>query len=402
MKLFRNKRTLVQVSVVVVIALLTLLLVHYFTRNSDNPEYIWHTVERGSIENVIAASGSLEPKDYVEVGAQVSGQLESLAVDVGDVVKRGQLLAEIDATVFETNVMSAEASLENKRAQLEKLYAEQHLAEERLERNRNLFAQNAISQDTLTASETDVKGLTADIRAMQAQIKADSASLDGDKATLNYAKIYAPMDGTVVSIAVREGQTLNANQSAPLIMKIADLSVLTLRTEVSEADVTQIYAGMPVYFSTLGAPDKRWYSTVRQVLPTPEVVNDVVLYQVLIDIENKGSRLMDSMTAQVFFIEAQAEDVLTIPTGALRRGPKGPSVIKQTAEGSERVAVKLGMRTRTQVAVTSGLSEGDKVVAGIRNPDSSATSNIDRRAGNTMGGPPPGGGGGGGGRRGGF
>ncbi|MCP8900455.1 efflux RND transporter periplasmic adaptor subunit [Gilvimarinus xylanilyticus] len=388
MNLFASRKPLT----LVVLALLALILLcslayRYVFASAAEPDYLWHTVERRSIENVIAASGTLEPKDYVEVGAQVSGQLESLAVEVGDVVAREQLLAEIDATVFETKVMSAEASLENKRAQLEKLHAEQYLAEERLERNRNLFTQNAISRDTLTASETEVKGLKASIRAMQAQIKADSASLDGDKATLNYAKIYAPMDGTVVSIAVREGQTLNANQSAPLIMKIADLSVLTLRTEVSEADVTRIYPGMPVYFSTLGEPQERWYSTVRQVLPTPEIVNEVVLYQVLIDIENKGSRLMDSMTAQVFFIEDQAENVLTVPAGALRRGPGGPGVLKQTASGTERVAVKLGMRTRTQVEIAEGLNEGDVVVAGIRNPETGA---VEENRRGPMGGPPGG------------
>ncbi|WP_040515930.1 efflux RND transporter periplasmic adaptor subunit [Gilvimarinus chinensis] len=388
MNLFSSRRALT----LIVLALLGLILAsslsyHYVFSKSARPDYIWHQVKRGSLENVIAASGTLEPKDYVEVGAQVSGQLESLAVDVGDVVKREQLLAEIDATVFETKVMSAEASLENKRAQLEKLFAEQYLSEERLERNSHLFTQNAISRDTLTASETEVKGLKASIRAMQAQIKADTASLDGDKATLNYAKIYAPMDGTVVSIAVREGQTLNANQSAPLIMKIADLSVLTLRTEVSEADVTRIYPGMPVYFSTLGAPEERWYSTVRQILPTPEIVNEVVLYQVLIDIENKDSRLMDSMTAQVFFIEDQAENVLTVPAGALRRGPGGPGVLKQTASGTERVAVKLGMRTRTQVEIAEGLNEGDVVVAGIRNPETGA---VEENRRGPMGGPPGG------------
>ncbi len=389
MNLLSSRKALV----LAVLALLGLILVsslsyHYVFSKSAQPDYLWHQVKRGSLENVIAASGTLEPKDYVEVGAQVSGQLESLAVDVGGVVKREQLLAEIDATVFETKVMSAEASLENKRAQLEKLFAEQYLSEERLERNTNLFKQNAISRDTLTASETEVKGLKASIRAMQAQIKADAASLDGDKATLNYAKIYAPMDGTVVSIAVREGQTLNANQSAPLIMKIADLSVLTLRTEVSEADVTRIYPGMPVYFSTLGAPEERWYSTVRQILPTPEIVNEVVLYQVLIDIENKGSRLMDSMTAQVFFIEEQAEDVLTVPTGALRRGPGGPAVLKQTDSGTERVSVELGMRTRTLVEVTQGLDAGDVIVAGIRNAETGAVEEGRR---GPMGSPPPGG-----------
>ena len=121
---------------------------------------------------------------------------------------------------------------------------------------------------------------------MQAQIKADTASLAGDKATLGYAKIFAPIEGTIVSISVREGQTLNANQNAPLLLKIADLSILTLRAKVSEADVNLLSKDMPVYFKTFGGGDRRWYSKVRQVLPTPSIINDVVLYQALIDIDN--------------------------------------------------------------------------------------------------------------------
>ncbi|WP_049723140.1 efflux RND transporter periplasmic adaptor subunit [Gilvimarinus polysaccharolyticus] len=353
---------------------------YLYLKPGQVPDYILYEVEIGTVENVIAASGTLEPKEYVEVGAQVSGQLKSLAVEVGDLVQRGDLLAEIDATVFETKVMGATASLENKRAQLEKLQAESYLAEERKARNTRLFAQNAISQDTLTSSQTDVKTINASIRAMEAEIRADEASLEGDRATLNYAKIYAPMTGTVVSIAVREGQTLNANQNAPLIMKIANLDVLTLRAEVSEADVTRIQPGMDVYFATLGNPDERWNSTVRQVLPTPEVVNDVVLYQVLIDIKNRNSRLMDSMTAQTFFVESRAEEVVTIPVGAIRDGRRGSRVVKQTAPGQfEPVPVEIGVRTRTQAEVISGLQVGDVVVAGNRD-DSKANA----RAGGGM------------------
>lgn len=351
--------------------LLALLLVaiayaaQWYFKPNNATHYIEHKVKIDTIENIIAASGTLEPKEYVEVGAQVSGQLKTLEVEVGDLVNRGDLLAEIDATVFETKVMGATASLENKRAQLEKLHAEKYLAEERNTRNTQLFAQNAISRDTLTSSQTDVKTIGASIRAMEAQIRADEASLEGDRATLNYAKIYAPMTGTVVSIAVREGQTLNANQNAPLIMKIANLDVLTLRAQVSEADVTRLHPGMEVYFSTLGNPDERWHSSVRQVLPTPEVVNDVVLYQVLVDIKNRRSKLMDSMTAQIFFVESRADNVVTIPLGAIGDGPHGPSVLKQTAPGKfSPVNVELGVRSRTQAEVLSGLQVGDIIAAG--------------------------------------
>src|SRR5690606_23152980 len=134
---------------------------------------------------------------------------------------------------------------------------------------------------------------------------------------LDYANIYAPMDGTVVSIASRQGQTLNANQTAPTIMRIADLSTMTVQTQVSEADVGQLRVGMPVYFTTLGSQGRRWYSQVDRIQPTPEVLNNVVLYNALFDVPNEQRLLMTQMSTQVFFISSQAKDALLIPMSAL-------------------------------------------------------------------------------------
>lgn len=338
---------------------------YYFYKDEpDKPVLLTEQVKRGDIENYIAATGTLEPKQYVEVGAQVSGQLEKIYVEEGQLVEAGQLLMEIDATVFETKVQNSEASLEGNRAELQQLEAELELAALRAKRNKNLRDKNAVSDDTLAESVANEKILRAKIRAMQSQIKADSASLDGDMATLGYAKIYAPIGGTVVSISVREGQTLNANQNAPLLLKIADLSVLTLRAEVSEADVNRLNKGMVVYFKTFGGGERRWYSTVRQVLPTPSIVNDVVLYQALIDIDNADNQLMDAMTTQVFFIRDSAEDALIIPLGAVRSNGKDNKVVKKNGTKLERVNVETGVRNRTHVQILSGLAENDSVVIG--------------------------------------
>ncbi|HDY84499.1 hypothetical protein LCGC14_0507540 [marine sediment metagenome] len=338
---------------------------YYFYKDEpDKPVFLTEQVKRGDIENYIAATGTLEPKKYVEVGAQVSGQLEKIYVEEGQLVEAGQLLMEIDATVFETKVQNSEASLEGNRAELQQLEAELELAALRAKRNKNLRDKNAVSDDTLAESVANEKILRAKIRAMQSQIKADSASLDGDMATLGYAKIYAPIGGTVVSISVREGQTLNANQNAPLLLKIADLSVLTLRAEVSEADVNRLNKGMVVYFKTFGGGERRWYSTVRQVLPTPSIVNDVVLYQALIDIDNADNQLMDAMTTQVFFIRDSAEDALIIPLGAVRSNGKDNKVVKKNGTKLERVNVETGVRNRTHVQILSGLAENDSVVIG--------------------------------------
>lgn len=335
-------------------------------------EALLDTVQRRAIEQTINATGSLEPRRFVEVGAQVSGQIQRIYVEEGDQVQAGDRLLDIDATVFETRVQNAEASLEGNRAQLQQLQAELALAQQRAKRNADLFVNKAVSEDALNESQASVRILEARIRAMQAQIKADEASLAGDKATLAFARIYAPIGGTVVSLSVREGQTLNANQNAPLLLKLADLSMLTLRAQVSEADVMRLTPGMPVYFKTFGGGERRWYSTVRLVLPTPSVINDVVLYQVLVDIDNADGQLMDAMTAQVFFVRNSAEDALVVPLGALNQGKNGATVWRQTGAGFEPVAVTLGVRNRTQVQVLSGLQEGDRIRVGIPQRDGRA------------------------------
>ncbi|HBN99470.1 MAG TPA: efflux RND transporter periplasmic adaptor subunit, partial [Alteromonas macleodii] len=166
--------------------------------------------------------------------------------------KEGDLLVEIDARVFETQVQNSQAALDSKKAQLAQLRAERELAEVRAQRNQNLFKQNAVSQDVVVSSDTNLKVIDTKITASIAQIKADEASLEGDITKLGFAKIFAPISGTVATLPVREGQTLNANQNAPVLLQISDLSVMTLRAEVSEADVQKIKRGMPVYFSTLG------------------------------------------------------------------------------------------------------------------------------------------------------
>lgn len=333
-------------------------------RQTSRDAPLFEPVVRGSIENYIGATGTLEPRQYVEVGAQVSGQVQKIYVAEGDVVKAGQLLVDIDATVFETKVRNSEAGLDSKRAELQELQAELELAAFRARRNENLHRQKAVSDDVLQESQTNEKILRARIQATEAQIKADAASLAGDKATLGYARIYAPIDGTVVTVQVREGQTINANQNAPVLLKIANLDVLTLRAEVSEADVTRLYKGMPVYFKTFGGGERRWHSTVRQVLPTPEIVNDVVLYQALIDVENHDGRLMDAMTAQVFFVVDKADDALLVPLAAVRKGRQGGEVMVKTDDGIVPAPVKLGVRNRTQAQLLEGPGEGSLVLVG--------------------------------------
>jgi len=274
-------------------------------------------VTTGNVENTVTAAGQLSPKETVDVGAQVSGQLETLYVEVGDVVEKGQLLAEIDASIQQTKVDSARASLNALKAQLPSRQSQLDLAKLNAERQARMMEEDATSQQEYDNAQSSLIQAEASITQLNAQIIQSEASLSSEEATLGYTKIYAPMDGTVVSISAKEGQTLNANQTAPTILTIADLSVMQVETEVSEADIGKIKKGMPVYFTTLGGGDKRWFSEVRQILPTPTTANNVVLYQALFDVDNEDGSLLTDMTAQVYFVESMARNVTIVPVAAL-------------------------------------------------------------------------------------
>jgi len=289
----------------------------FFSKNGDAENYVTATVERGEIQNLVTATGVLQPREYVDVGAQVSGQLRKLNVVVGQQVKAGDLLAEIDATVFRAKVDGIRAQLQNQQAQLGDRKAQLALAKIRIDRQQNLFKDDATTKEAVQVAEAGFQSAGAQLKALQAQIQQTESSLRAEEANLAYARIYAPMSGTVVSITSRQGQTLNANNQAPTIMRIADLSTMTVQTQVSEADIGKLHVGMPVYFTTLGGQDYRWYSKLNRVEPTPQVTSNVVLYNALFDVPNENGVLMTSMSTQVFFIAAQARDTLVIPASAL-------------------------------------------------------------------------------------
>lgn len=343
------------------------------------PSFKTAAVTIGDIEKSVTALGALQPKDYVDVGAQVSGQLKKVHVEIGDRVKQGDLLAEIDPTVLETRTRTDRANLANLRALLAEQQANLVLAGQQLRRNQNLFKAKIVSQDTLQTAEAQVAAGEAKADSLRAQIDGAQATLDGDIANLGYTKIYAPMAGTVVSQTALEGQTLNANQSAPVILRIADLDTMTVWAQVAEADVVKLTPGMPVYFTTLGLPERRWHGTVQQIQPTPQTVNDVVLYNVLIDVKNGDHVLMTSMTAQVFFVLGEAKSVPLVPVAALGQAHAGATdeyeVRVLTSEGPRRRTVKIGLADRTSAQVLSGLAVGDQVIVGApANSDNAARS----------------------------
>ncbi len=397
------------------------------TTESEN-EALIATIEIGSIENTIAAAGSLKPSNYVDVGAQVSGQLQRLVVEIGDFVEQGQLLAEIDARVQEARVSASRANIESLEVQLNARQAALTLAHSNVARQTRLLATDVTSQFEFDTAINAVSAAEASLFQLQKQIEQSEASLETEETLLEFTRIYAPMSGTVVAIEMEEGRTLNATQMAPTILRIADLGTMTVEANISEADIGDIRAGMDVYFTTLGGRQRRWYSEVRQILPTPVIENNVVLYTGLFDIENQDGALLPEMTAQVYFVTASAQDVLTVPMGALTfmdrppraargaaaagqfQNPQTPeqrrALISQTgnkeslqsdtsrnnvrsaqdgtsrqergrrgrpalvtvvdSDGSQReTEIRVGVSSRISAEVIDGLQAGDRVIAGI-------------------------------------
>ncbi len=327
--------------------------------------YATAVVTRGDVESRVVAAGIVQPLKYVDVGAQTSGKLLSLKVSRGDQVKKDQLLAEIDPILTETAIRSSTAALESMTAQRSLKQAQQALAVSVQARSDKAFAQGGgVSANDRDIAHANVDIAVADVAALTAQMKQATAAIDTATANLAYTKITAPMPGEVVSILALEGQTLNANQSAPNILRIADISTITVWAQVSEADIVRVKAGQTVYFTVLG-DTRRWTGTVRQVLPTPELINNVVFYDVLFDIPNTEGILKIQMTAQVFIVLAQAKAVLLMPSGVAGNTADGGAMkirVINAAGAAESRSIKIGIKGEIMTEVTEGLQEGERVV----------------------------------------
>ncbi|QPK64219.1 efflux RND transporter periplasmic adaptor subunit [Methylomonas sp. LL1] len=331
----------------------------------------------GDIEENVTAQGKLEPKEYVDVGAQVTGQLQKLYVDIGDDVTAGQLLVEIDPRVYAARVQADEANIKNLRAQLAGQQANVVFARQQFERNRELMKIKGVSEQDFQNSEFNLKKAVATADSIQAQIEQVQSTLSGDRANLSFTKIFAPMDGTVVTRTARLGQTLNANQTTPMILQLAKLDAMTVRAQVAEADVMRLKPDVPVYFTTLGSGGRRWHGTVRQILPSPEVVNNVVLYNVLVDVDNRDRQLMSGMSTQMFFVLGSAEQVTLIPVAALGArmadadNDKGRAYkVKQVdGDGVTEKIVHVGLLNRRFAEARDGIEAGAELLSAARLDD---------------------------------
>ena len=371
-----------RVLLLIAAALVVAGIVAWTLRKPAAPTLATSPVTRGDLEQTVEATGVIDAYKLVSVGAQASGQIKSLKVQLGDTVKEGDLIAEIDATTQQNQVQNAEASLEQVRAQRAVQQASLREAELEFARQKQMLEAEATSRAEYDTAEAQLKTARAQIQSYDAQIKGRETELGTARANLAYTRITAPMDGTVVAVVAEEGRTVNANQTAPTIVMLARLDLVTVNAEVSEADVVKIKAGMPVYFTTLGDPDRKYHGTLRQINPAPSSIanessssstssssssSSAVYYNALFDVENPDGTLRIDMTAQVSVMLKQAKGVLTVPSVAL--GPKsrdGQYMVRVVnADGMpEPRKVKIGINNGANAEVQSGLKEGDKVVVG--------------------------------------
>ncbi|WP_410743523.1 macrolide transporter subunit MacA [Citrobacter meridianamericanus] len=352
-------------AIIIIVAVIAL----WRTLNAPLPQYQTLIVRPGDLQQSVLATGKLDALRKVDVGAQVSGQLKTLSVAIGDKVKKDQLLGVIDPEQAQNKIKEVEATLMELRAQRLQAEAEWKLARVTLSRQQQLAKTQAVSQQDLDTAATEMAVKQAQIGTIDAQIKRNQASLDTAKTNLDYTRIVAPMAGEVTQITTLQGQTVIAAQQAPNILTLADMSTMLVKAQVSEADVIHLHAGQKAWFTVLGDPQTRYEGTLKDVLPTPEKVNDAIFYYARFEVPNPKGILRLDMTAQVHIQLTDIKNVLTIPLSALG-DPIGNNRynvrLLRNGETREREVV-IGARNDTDVEIVKGLEEGDEVITGEGN-----------------------------------
>lgn len=344
----------------------------YVWGSGEDTAYRTAEVQRGRIEVTVLAAGAIEAKQLVSVGARVSGQVEKLAVALGQDVQAGDVIAQIDAQEQENDLLKAKAALAQIAAQITAKSSGLRKAEAALARQTQLSASELVSKEALENAAAEVDVLKADLAALAAQKASAEVTVAQSQLSLERATVTAPISGTVVAIVVEEGQTLSAAQNAPTIVKIANLDTMIVKAEISEADVVRVRAGQAASFTILGQPEARFDAVVRDVEPAPSELAEgdtisadkAIYYNGLLEVANLDRTLRIGMTAQVSIVLEAADDALSVPVGALSDGPDGPSVQVMVGEQPEARAVETGLNDKVQVQIVNGVSEGDLVVIG--------------------------------------
>ncbi|PZS97569.1 efflux RND transporter periplasmic adaptor subunit [Stenotrophomonas maltophilia] len=358
------------------------LILFAWLRPAPPPQLQVAPVGRGNIEQVVEATGTLKPSRLVSVGAQVSGRIDTLHVKLGDKVKAGDPIADIDSRTQRNALLSAQAAQRTARANRDALATDLRQFELALHRQQQLVASQLVARADFDAAKAKVDATREQIAALEGEIVQRQTDVDIAQTNLEYTRITAPTDGTVLAVVARQGQTVNAVQSAPTIVMLGNQDVMTVYAEISEADVVHTSVGQEAFFTILGDSGRRYSSTLRDIAPAPESITRedasglaspataggsraAMYYNGQFDVNNADGRLRSYMTAQVRIVLGRANDVLTIPSAALgaRAADGSYSVRVRGADGHASTRrITTGLDDQIQVEVRSGLKEGEQVV----------------------------------------
>ncbi|WP_145606672.1 efflux RND transporter periplasmic adaptor subunit [Yersinia intermedia] len=395
----RSKRRIIGLAVLLLIAGGVLLF--RLISPADKPAYIAAAAETRTLEQTVLADGTIKAQKQVTVGAQVSGQIKALHVTLGQQVEKGQLVAEIDDLTQQNALKDAEEALKNVLAQRAAKVATQKNNQLTYQRQQQILAKGLGVRADFDSAKATLESTQAEITALDAQIAQAEIAVNTAKLNLGYTKISSPITGTVVAIPVEEGQTVNAVQSAPTIIKVAQLDTMTIEAQISEADVVKVKAGMPVYFTILGEPEQRFSATLRAIEPAPDSINDetttttssssssstsstAIYYNGLFDVANPNGALRISMTAQVYIVLNKAENAVVIPATALEN-VKGKYQVQVVSDnGSIRWReVAVGLNNNVDAQILSGLQAGEQVI--VSQGSTTTNNNKAQRMGPPMG-----------------
>ena len=340
---------------------------------NGSTKYVTKEVTRGTITEYVEASGTIKPINTIAVGTQVSGTVAAIYVDYNSQVKKGQLLAELDPSLFQANVDQSTAKLNNAQAAYSKALANLEYKKNNYQRYEHLYQKNYVSRDDVELARSNYLAAQADVAATRAEMSASQATLKNNLTNLGYSKITSPVDGTVISRAVDVGQTVAASFNTPTLFEVAeDLTKMQIETSVSEADIGKIKVGQEAEYTLDGYPNRTFKGNVTQVRLASTTTNNVVTYTVIVSVDNTDGFAIPGMSANVSIITGQAKDVLVVDNKALKFSPADNTKKYETQgvwllKGNEpvRYDVELGLSddNKTQI-ISNEIKEKDKVIIG--------------------------------------
>jgi len=356
--------------VVGIVIAIALIFVFFIFRNSGT-KYMTKPVTTETITQSVEASGTIKPINTIEVGTQVSGTVSKIYVDYNSVVKKGDLLAELDPSLFQANVDQSNAKLNNAKATYQKSISTLNYKRNNYQRYKHLYEKNYVSKDEVELAQSNYLQAQAEVAAARAEVNAAQASLNNNMTNLRYSKITSPVDGTVISRAVDVGQTVAASFNTPTLFEVAkDLTQMQIETSVSEADIGKIKVGQKANYTLDGYQDRVFEGKVTQVRLASTTTNNVVTYTVIVSVDNSEGLVIPGMSANVSIITNSVENALCVPNQALKFTPADETkkyekqgVWIKTATGIKRYDVELGVTddNKTQI-ISDEIKTGDKVI----------------------------------------